>query len=79
MKTMTVAQLKSHFSDVVNDLKNGKEVHITYGRNKLPLATIVPQSKLAQPDYSIQLGTLQKKGHLDLSRFEITDEELLNS
>lgn len=77
---MTVAQLKSHFSDVVNDLKNGKEVHITYGRNKLPLATIVPQSKLAQTDYSIQLGTLQKKGRqLDLSRFEMTDEELLNS
>lgn len=80
MKTLTVAELKSHFSDVVNDLKNGKEVRITYGRSKQPLATIVPQSKLTQPDYSIKLGTLQKKGqHLDLSRFEITDKELFEA
>lgn len=80
MKTLSVANLKAQFSSVVDDLKQGKEVAITYGRNKVPLATIVPQSKMPKPDYSIPLGDLQKKGwKVQMKNFEMTDEELLNS
>lgn len=80
MKTLSVAELKAQFSSVVDDLKQGEEIVITYGRKKTPLATIVPQSKLKQPDYSIRLGDLQKKGwKLDLKNFEMTDDELLGS
>lgn len=80
MKTLSVAKLKAQFSSVVDDLKQGKEVEVTYGRNKVPLATIVPQSKMPTPDYSIELGTLQKQGReLDMKNFEMTDEEFLSS
>src|SRR5580700_1565440 len=61
MKTMTTAELKAEFSSVVSELKQGHEVAITYGRKKEPLATIVPQSKITKPDYSIELGNLRKK------------------
>ena len=49
MKTLSVGKLKTQFSSVVDDLKQGKEVAITYGRKKGPLTTIIPQSKLAKP------------------------------
>lgn len=78
MKTMSVATLKAQFSSVVDDLKAGEEIAITYGRNKEPLGTIVPQSKRVEPDHSIKLGDLKKKGWTyKMKNFEMTDEELL--
>ncbi len=80
MKTLSVGELKAEFSAVVDDLKNGKEVAITYGRKKVPLATIIPQSKLAKPNYSIKLGDLQANGWTyKVKNFEMTDEELLGA
>ena len=78
MKTLSVADLKTHFSAVISELRNGKQVAITYGRHKEPLATIVPQSQLATPDYSIKLGDLKKAGWTyKLNNFEMSDQELL--
>jgi antitoxin (DNA-binding transcriptional repressor) of toxin-antitoxin stability system len=80
MKTMTAAELKAEFSSVVHELKQGREVVITYGRKKEPLATIVPQSKMKKPDYSVKLGGLKAKGWTyELQNFEMTDEELLGN
>ena len=80
MKTMTIAKFKANFSDVVDELKKGNEVAITYGRNKTPLATVVPQNKLKKPDYSIKLGDLEDAGYTyKLKDFEMTEEELLKS
>ena len=80
MKTLSVAELKRQFSSVVNDLKQGKEIAITYGRGKQPLGKIVPQSKLSMPDYSIKLGDLQDQGwSYNMKNFELTDEDLLGS
>lgn len=78
MKTMTSAKLKANFSAVVAELKLGHEVAITYGRKKEPLGTIVPQSKLVKPNYSIKLGDLKQQGwNYKMKNFDITDEELL--
>jgi antitoxin (DNA-binding transcriptional repressor) of toxin-antitoxin stability system len=80
MKTMTTANLKANFSSVVDELKKGNEVVITYGRKKEPLATIVPQSKLKKPDYSVKLGDLKAEGWTyKLDNFDMTEEELLTS
>lgn len=80
MKTMTVADFKSQFSTVVDELKKGNEVAITYGRRKELLATVVPQSKMQKPDYSVAVGDLKKAGRTySMNNFEMTDEELLTS
>lgn len=77
---MTTAKFKANFSSVVDELKKGNEVAITYGRNKKPLATIVPQSKMVKPDHSIKLGDLQDAGWTySMNDFEMTDDELLNA
>ncbi len=79
MKTLSVARFKAEFSSVIDELKKGREVQITYGRNKEPLGTLVPQSKVTKPDYSIKLGTLKAKGwKYEMKNFEMTDEELLD-
>jgi antitoxin (DNA-binding transcriptional repressor) of toxin-antitoxin stability system len=80
MKTMTAADLKANFSSVVDELKKGNEVVITYGRKKEPLATLVPQSKIKPPDYSVKLGDLEDAGYTySLRDFEMSDEEFLRS
>jgi antitoxin (DNA-binding transcriptional repressor) of toxin-antitoxin stability system len=80
MKTLSVAELKSQFASVVSDLRQGEEIAITYGRSRKPLGTIIPQSKLKKPDYSVKLGDLQDAGWTyKMKDFDMTDEELLAS
>lgn len=78
MKSLSVAKFKAEFSSVVAELKRGQEVAITYGRNKEPLGTIIPQSKLPKPDYAIQLGDLKAQGwNYRMDNFEMSNQELL--
>jgi antitoxin (DNA-binding transcriptional repressor) of toxin-antitoxin stability system len=80
MKTMTTADFKANFSTVVDELRHGNKVIITYGRKKEPLATIIPQSQLKEPNYSVELGDLKSRGWTyTLKDFEMTEEELINS
>ncbi len=80
MKTMTTANFKANFSSVVDELRHGKKVVITYGRNKVPLATIIPQSLLEKPNHAVKMGDLKSQGWTyALNEFEITEEELINS
>jgi len=78
MKTMTTADFKANFSSVVDELKKGNEIAITYGRNKKVLATVVPQSKMIKPDYSVKLGDLKEEGWTySMNNFEMTESEFL--
>ena len=42
MKALTVAEIKTHFSDVLGQVKNGETFKILYGKSKKPVAMIVP-------------------------------------
>jgi antitoxin (DNA-binding transcriptional repressor) of toxin-antitoxin stability system len=42
MKALTVAEAKSHFSDILIRVKNGENVKILYGKAKTPVAMIIP-------------------------------------
>jgi len=79
MKIMSTADFKANFSSVVEELKKGNEVVITYGRKKEALATVVPQSKIKQPNYTVKIGDLKAKGlKLKLSNFDMTEDEFLS-
>mgnify|MGYP001578520893 CR=1 FL=1 len=80
MKSMTVAEFKSKFSNVLNGIRRGEEYLITYGRSKKSLAVLSPFFKTPQ----------SKKRHLGLYdgkvKFEFSsdfkfksDEEFLKS
>jgi antitoxin (DNA-binding transcriptional repressor) of toxin-antitoxin stability system len=42
MEALTVAEVKTHFSDILIKVKNGENVKILYGKSKKPVAMIIP-------------------------------------
>jgi prevent-host-death family protein len=78
MKTMTVGELKSHFSEVLDQVQQGEEIVISFGKKREKVAVLVPFARYAHPERA--LGLLQGKGSFSLKRgFKMSDEELLSS
>lgn len=77
MKTMAVGELKTHFSEVLEEVKQGKKVGILYGRAKKPVAMITPyfKEKKAYRKIGILDGKVTIKFNDD---FKMTAEELCN-
>ena len=75
MKTMTVGEFKTHFSDVIEQVKSGEEITVTYGKKKEVIGYFTPK-KSDQP--KIKLGLMEGKAkaifHPD---FKITEDEFL--
>jgi antitoxin (DNA-binding transcriptional repressor) of toxin-antitoxin stability system len=77
MKTMPVGELKSHFSEVIEAIKNGEQIVISYGKKKTKIAVIIPYSQYAK-DNGVKLGLLNKANCELANDFEMTTEELLD-
>lgn len=80
MKTLTVAELKAHFSEVLSQMAaDGQPVAISYGRRKEKVAAIVPYKLLEEPRPRV-LGPLQGRARFKLHKdFALSDEELLGA
>lgn len=77
MKAYSVGELKSNFSSILELVKNGEEVEILFGKNKKPIAKIVPLK--AEKKKKRTLGILKGKSKVTFANdFKITAEELLN-
>jgi antitoxin (DNA-binding transcriptional repressor) of toxin-antitoxin stability system len=75
MKAMAVGEIKARFSDVLEDVRQGKKVGILYGRAKKPVAMIVPYSDEKKRERKI--GILDGKAKIEFSEsFDMTAEEL---
>jgi antitoxin (DNA-binding transcriptional repressor) of toxin-antitoxin stability system len=77
MKALSVADIKTHFSDILAGIQKGEKVKILYGKSKKPVAMIVPLEEEKGP---------RKIGILDGTAFfktrgngKITEEEFLGS
>jgi antitoxin (DNA-binding transcriptional repressor) of toxin-antitoxin stability system len=76
MKAMAVGEVKTHFSEVLEEVKQGNKVGILYGRAKKPIAMIVPY--LEEKAVKRKIGILDGKIKIKFSNdFEMTTEELL--
>ncbi len=77
MKTLTVANLKADFSNVMDEVRRGEEIIIEYGKKREKVAVIIPYRK-----YNIKkrkLGILKGKASFSAGEdFKMTDEELLS-
>ena len=77
MKTMPVGELKSHFSEVIEAIKNGEQIVISYGKKKTKIAVIIPFSQYAKKN-GVKLGLLKNKANCEFADdFEMTTEELV--
>jgi prevent-host-death family protein len=77
MKSLTVGQLKSDFSDVLAAVQRGESITVEYGRKRKPVARIVPYEVTDQPR---TLGILAESARCVWKSDEkISDEEFLES
>jgi prevent-host-death family protein len=74
LKAMTVGDFKAHFSEVLDEVKNGEEIEILYGRAKKPVAKLVP---LRTPRKKRLLGALQGRVQFEIGGdWKMTPEEV---
>jgi len=78
MKTLQVGEFKSHFSEVIENIKKGEEIAISFGKKKEKIAVLVPYSKYMKK-VSRKIGLLENKASFTLSSdFKVSDETFLN-
>jgi len=76
MKTMTVGEFKSHFSDVIEKVKSGEEIAVTYGKKKEVIGYFSPKK---QQKPKRKLGIMEGKAKVIFGPdFKMTEEEFLN-
>jgi hypothetical protein len=59
MKEMTVGEFKTHFSDVIEKVKTGEEIAVTYGKKKQVVGYFLPELPTTKP--TRRLGVLEGK------------------
>ena len=75
MKTMSVGEFKTHFSEVIEQVKAGEEIAVTYGKKKEVVGYFLPE-KPQKPNR--KLGILEGKATFTFGPdWEMTTEELL--
>ena len=79
MKTLPVAEVRTHFSALLKEVELGNEIGIAFGRKKETIAVIVPIEEYRRIK-TRKLGTLEGKVKVDFSDdWSMTDEELTKS
>ena len=77
MQTMTVGEVKAHFSEVLDIVQKGEDVVISFGKKKEKIAVLVAFSHY-QGKPQRTLGLLEGKASFSLKdEFAVSDEELL--
>jgi prevent-host-death family protein len=60
MKTLPVSEVKTHLSALLKEVEAGKEIAISFGKQKETIAVIVPYSEYKNNKKRV-LGTLKVK------------------
>jgi len=70
---MTVGELKANFSEVLEQVQQGAEIKVLYGRAKKPVARLVPMEENMP---ARRLGILDGKASFSMSEdFKFNSEE----
>ena len=77
MKTMTVGEFKSRFSEALDAVREGETIVVSYGRTHQKVAAMVPYSQLSTA-MKRPLGLLKFKARVKFGReFALDDEQFL--
>ncbi len=79
MQTVQVAEFKARFSEIIEAVRAGKTVVVSYGKSRKNVAALVPYDQLpaAAPR---RLGILSGQASVSFaSDFEISEEEFLRA
>jgi hypothetical protein len=78
MKKMTVGEFKAHFSDVIEQVKTGGKIAVTFGKKKEIVGYFLPEipQEQAKRKLGIMEGKASVKFHTD---FKISEDDFLRS
>lgn len=75
---MSVGEFKTHFSNVIERVKSGEKIAVTFGKKKEVIGYFLPD--LPQSDVKRKLGILQGKAKVTFRPdFKMTEEEFIES
>lgn len=73
---MTVGEFKTHFAEVLEQVKAGIGFAVTYGRKKEIVGYFLPESQLVKPKR--KLGILEGKAKVTFKDdFKMSEEDLI--
>lgn len=75
MKVYPVGEFKTHFSEIIEQVRSGEEIIISYGKKKENVAALIPYA--AYKSKQIRLGLLQDKTLKIHADFKMNEEALL--
>ncbi len=76
MKTMSVGEFKTHFSDVIEQVKSGEKIAVTFGKKRKVVGYFLPE--IPEAKGKRKLGILEGKASVNFHPdFKITEEEFL--
>jgi hypothetical protein len=76
MKKMTVGEFKTHFSDVIEQVKSGEKIAVTFGKKKEIVGYFLPE--IPESRVKRKLGLLEGRATVVFSPdFKITEDEFL--
>jgi len=79
METLTAAEFKARFSEVLEKIRKGQRIAITYGRKREKVAIIIPYSESFEGGKR-KIGLLEGKASFKVRKgFKLTDEEMLQA
>lgn len=77
MKTISVGEFKSKFSQILEWIRKGEEVVVSYGRKKEEVAVLMDIKKFRRPKKR-KLGPLEGKGKFKIQDgFEMSASDLI--
>ena len=79
MQRVQVAELKTHFSEILKNIKNdGEKFIIEYGKQHEKIAMLIPYDKNLEIQNEREFGLYKSRGRfLIKENFSMNDEELL--
>ena len=76
MKIMTVGEFKAQFSNVIEQVKKGEEIAVTFGKKKEIVGYFLP--KVIDSKEKRKLGIMEGKAKVTFNDdFKMTEEEFL--
>jgi antitoxin (DNA-binding transcriptional repressor) of toxin-antitoxin stability system len=78
METFSIGEMKSRFSEIIGELRKGREIIVSYGKKKEKIAVLVPYA-IYNKKPERKLGLLKDKGNCTIHKdFKISDDEFLS-
>jgi|APLow6443716910_1056828.scaffolds.fasta_scaffold15798_3 prevent-host-death family protein len=79
MQVISVGDLKARFSEILNQVKKGQEIVISFGKQRKKVAVLMPYSQLKHRPQR-KLGLLKGRASYRIrDDFKLSDEEILAS